>query len=198
MARSSPKLSQASVSFSMAMSGTGTSSVYGDERAVQEAPSQLPAGGFLFIQAQAQNASNTTLYTGGGDIVVQSGADHQPLPENFGYGNAPTTSQLSTIALSDSLLSGSGFSQVSLHTSGAVTVEANANVSLAAGGVFDVLAGRKITIDGSVSVPSGNITLVTFDSRSISAGGSVFLQRQQVSVISTSQLMVRYRRVGAG
>ena len=28
--------------------GTGTSSVYGDERPVQAAPSQLPAGGFLF------------------------------------------------------------------------------------------------------------------------------------------------------
>src|SRR5262249_33282269 len=32
--------------------GTGTSTVYGDQRAVQAAPSELPAGGMLFIQAE--------------------------------------------------------------------------------------------------------------------------------------------------
>ncbi|WP_213737826.1 filamentous haemagglutinin family protein [Bradyrhizobium sp. dw_411] len=184
--------------------GTGTSAVYGDERAVQAAPSQLPVGGFLFIQAQAQtlggNANNP--YTGGGDIIVESAADYQPKTTNLTYGQTVQTTpgvgdnvgtvivptrdpasqlsagQLGTIALSDGLLSNSGFSQVSLHTSGAVTVAANADVELAPGGVFDVLAGRRITIDGTVSAPSGNITLVTFDSRLISAGGSVFSTAQ--------------------
>ncbi len=161
-----------------AQEGTGTSSIYGDERRVQAAPSQLPAGGFLFVQGQALNVSqlqdNPPVYTGGADIVVQSAADSQQLPASFGYRDTLPASQIGTIRLSGALLSNSGFSQVSLHTSGAVTVDADATVTLNPGGVFDVLAGRKVTIDGSVSAPSGNIALVTFDSRSISTGGSVF------------------------
>ncbi|MDR3493354.1 MAG: filamentous hemagglutinin N-terminal domain-containing protein, partial [Ancalomicrobiaceae bacterium] len=174
--------------------GTGTSSVYGDGRAMQAAPSQLPAGGFLFVQAQAQAQSG---YTGGGDIVVMPAADYQASTTNLAYGQTVqiaadgtvtipsrdpasylSAAQLSTIRLSDALLSGSGLADVSLSTSGSVTIPKEATVSLAAGGDIEVLAGRKITIDGTVSVPSGRISLTTFDSsygnRGISPGGSVF------------------------
>jgi filamentous hemagglutinin family protein len=207
--------------------GTGTSTVYGDERAVQAAPSQLPAGGFLFIQAQAQLVSGGVAvpnsYAGGGDILVQSGADYVPQTTNLDYGQTVqatpgtgdtlgaltiptrdpasqlTPGQLGTIALSDRLLSNSGFSQVSLHTSGAVTVESNANVNLSPGGVFDILAGHRITIDGTVSAPSGNISLVTFDSRLISTGGSVFSTTPTVAgdfdIVVNGTLSVRGRWV---
>ncbi len=160
-----------------AQTGSGTSSLYGDARAIQAAPSQLPAGGLFFIEAETEGS-------GGANILVQNAADHQALPSSLTYGQTltvandgsgnvivpatrdpasiPTADQLGTIALSDALLSGSGFSQVSLHTSGTVTVAANANVSLNPGGFFDVVAGHTLTIDGTVSVPSGTISLMTY------------------------------------
>ncbi len=153
--------------------GTATSSIYGDQRAMQGASSQLPAGGFLLIQAQDDNL-------GGANIVVESAADYQALPGTLGYGqtmqvgaNSVVTvsardpnsylsaSQLGTINLSDGLLSDSGFGQVSLTTSGTVTVASNASVTLNPGGIFNVLAGHKITVDGTVSAPGGQISLVT-------------------------------------
>ena len=168
--------------------GTGTSSVYGDERPVQAAPSQLPAGGFLFIQAQATAAGGSHGTPGGGDIVVQSASDYQALPNALGYGQTLqvaangavivssrdpasflSASQLGAINLSDAFLSDSGFGQVSLATTGAVTVASNAAVTLPPGGIFNVLAGHRITVDGTVSAPGGQIALATFDGQ-----GSVF------------------------
>jgi filamentous hemagglutinin family protein len=180
-----------------ALPGTAASAIFGDNRTLQAAPSQLPTGGFFFVQAEGVDGNTLTqeppLNTGGADILVTKASDYQALPESLGYGQsiqvaadgtvtvpvrAPlsilTTAQLGTIDLSDALLSGSGFADISLATSGSVTVAKGANIALAAGGAFDVLAGRKIAIDGSVSVPSGEISLATFDSRAISAGGSVF------------------------
>ncbi|MEI9991673.1 MAG: filamentous hemagglutinin family protein [Rhizomicrobium sp.] len=177
--------------------GTGTSAVYGDERLMQGANSQLPAGGFLYFQALSAYppgvSSATAPYVGGADIVVEAASDHQAVAADLAFGQSivtapdgtmkittrdpasvPSIAQLSTIDLSDATLSASGLSQVSLHTSGAVTVTAKADVALNPGGVFDVLAGRTITVDGTVSVPSGHIALETFDSRQISLGGSVF------------------------
>jgi hypothetical protein len=100
--------------------GTGTSSVYGDERPVHAAPSQLPAGGFLFIQAQATAANSSNGTPGGANIVVQSASDYQALPSTLTYGQklqvaaggtvtVPTrdpgsfltAGQLSTVNLSD-------------------------------------------------------------------------------------------------
>ncbi len=39
-----------------AQSGTATSGIFGDDRTLQGAPSQLPSGGFLFVQALAQDS----------------------------------------------------------------------------------------------------------------------------------------------
>ncbi len=73
--------------------GTGTSGIYGDQRPVQAAGSQLPAGGFLFIQSLSLNSSGgaSAPYYGGADIVVESAADYQALPADFSYGQAVTT-----------------------------------------------------------------------------------------------------------
>ncbi|HEY4078732.1 MAG TPA: filamentous hemagglutinin family protein [Rhizomicrobium sp.] len=172
--------------------GTAASTVYGDTRALQGAPSQLPTGGLLFVQAQATNAT-VNGNTGGGDIHIQNAANYQALPSNLQYGQiiqmAPdgtitvptrdpasylTTDQLSTIRLPDTMLSNSGWGAISLTTSGGVTIDGDALVALNPGSDFTVLAGRRIAVEGSISAPSGNISLATFDSRGISIGGSVF------------------------
>jgi filamentous hemagglutinin family protein len=175
--------------------GTGTSTVSGDERLVQAAPSQLPAGGLLFVDALDTTAAGAPV-SGGADILVQVAQDHVALPSSLSYGQTLTIAadgsgtvivppardpasvlsigQMSTIALSDALLSDSGLSQVSLHTSGAITEAANAAITLAPGGVFDAVAGHTLTLNGAVTAPSGAINLTTFDSRAVTANGSIF------------------------
>ncbi len=80
------------------------------------------------------------------------------------------TDRQQTISLSADALSSSGLSAVSLETSGKINVEADANLTLGAGGVFNAVAGRTITIDGSITVPGGTIQLQTIDA----GQGSVF------------------------
>ncbi|HEX3943501.1 MAG TPA: filamentous hemagglutinin N-terminal domain-containing protein, partial [Rhizomicrobium sp.] len=169
--------------------GTRQSNIFGDDRALQGAPSQLPSGGFLFVQALAANNGSTTSLTGGGDISLVSQANYQPVSSGLGYGQSiyvdangnlilPTRDPASllpvdrqqTISLSADALSQMGLSDVALQTSGRIDVASDATLKLAPGGVFNALAGRTITIDGTVSVPSGSIRLQTID-----AGmGSVF------------------------
>src|SRR6202012_1903887 len=76
---------------------------------------------------------------------------------------------------------------------GLVTVDSNANVTLNPGGIFNVLAGHKITVDGAVSAPGGQISLVT---SSILGGltGSVFTPSENVGdfdVVINGDLSVR-------
>jgi filamentous hemagglutinin family protein len=180
-----------------AQRGTGTSGVYGDGRLVQGAPSQLPSGGFLFVQALGTDSNNSDQVDGGGDIDVVDQADYQPLSSNLAYGQSvyvdsngnlviPTRDPASylpldrvqTISLSADALSASGISDLALATSGEVNVEKGANLNLAPGGAFDVVAGRTITIDGKVSIPSGSINLQTvslYGSGDTIQGGSVFV-----------------------
>ena len=183
--------------------GTGTSSVYGDARNVQAAPSQLPVGGFLFVQALAEDetdigADGNTIMDGGGDINIVDQANYQALPANFEYGQSisivdgqliiPTrdpasylpTNRLDYITLSANALSDMGLDDLALATSGEVNIEQGANLTLAPGGDFDVIAGRAITVDGNVSVPSGNINLQTVavypsGGNNASGSGSVFV-----------------------
>ncbi|GAA0528202.1 hypothetical protein GCM10008941_04480 [Rhizomicrobium palustre] len=176
-----------------AAAGTASSSIYGDTRTLQAAKSQLPAGGALIIQSLALNSAVSGTYLGGADITIVADADYQALADNISYGQKAAVSadgkatipardtasyltrdQLATVELSDKLLSQSGFSDVSLYTSGSVKVAKTATVTLNAGGAFNVLSGRNAKIDGVVRVPSGSIALETFDSRLTSAGGSVF------------------------
>ncbi len=71
-----------------AQTGTGQSNVYGDARMVQGAPSQLPVGGFLFVQALGNDAQNNQVIDGGGDIDIVNQADYQPVSANLEYGQS--------------------------------------------------------------------------------------------------------------
>ncbi|HEY2446612.1 MAG TPA: filamentous hemagglutinin family protein [Rhizomicrobium sp.] len=180
--------------------GTGKSNIYGDGRNVQAAPSQLPNGGFLFVQALGTDSNNNQLIDGGGDINIVNQSDYQPLSANLGYGQSISIDsngnliipvrdpnsylpldRIQTISLSADALSGMGLSDLALATSGNITVEKGANVVLAPGGEFDAESGRAITIDGSISAPAGKINLQTIslygngDTDTIQ-GGSVFVQ----------------------
>ena len=109
-------------------------------------------------------------------------ADYQPVSSSLGYGQSvsidangnlvvPTRdpalilpqARIDTITLSADAISNMGLSDLSLETSGQIDVAQDANVSLAPGGVFNAEAGRTITIDGNISVPSGTIALQTID-----------------------------------
>ncbi len=134
--------------------GTASSAVYGDLRRLQAAPSQLPTGGLVSIQAAG--ATSQGLPTGGGDILIEPTAAYAA--------NAAASTPLQrfeTITLNADNLSASGAAQLSLATSGAIDVAAGATIPLPAGGLFEALAGRSITVDGSILAPGGSIDLTT-------------------------------------
>jgi filamentous hemagglutinin family protein len=124
-----------------AATGTATGSVPGDLRSLQAAPSQLPAGGYLDVDAN-----------GGGDIGI-AGASY------VGGGYAPQIS--ASTSLSASTLSASGLAQLTVQTSGKVDVAADASLNLAPGGAFVATADRTVTMAGAVAIPSGVIDLTT-------------------------------------
>jgi filamentous hemagglutinin family protein len=163
-----------------AATGSVRSSVFGAGRLLQGSPSDLPSGGFLYIQALGRSTVNASATTGGADIRVTGGVI--PALGALAYGQTPTIdadgnlvlaardpaalldpARRDTILLSDDALSGSGLSQVSLETSGSLTVEKGAAVTLAPGGVFAGSAGRAIRIDGLVEARGGTIDLETFE-----------------------------------
>lgn len=158
--------------------GTGQSGVFGDLRRVQAAPSQLPMGGLLYIQALGLDRNDNV--TGGGDIQIVDETGYTELSSGFDYGQSISidasgelvlppqylvpplpSDRLGGIVLSDQALSGMGLGQLSLHTTGGLDVAADAELRLTSGGVFDALAGRKVTIDGGIYVPSGAINIET-------------------------------------
>ncbi len=177
--------------------GTAQSKVFGDGRMLQGAPSQLPNGGFLFVQALGTDSSDNTVIDGGGDINIVNQADYHALSSNLGYGQSVSIDangnliipvrdpasylpqdRIDTISLSADAISGMGLSDLALATSGKIDVEKGANVVLAPGGQFDAESGRSITIDGNITAPSGKINLQTislYGSGDTTLGGSVFV-----------------------
>jgi filamentous hemagglutinin family protein len=138
--------------------GTAASRLAGDLRELQAAPSQIPAGGYLDVNA-----------SGGGDIGI-AGA---------GYvvgGYAPQAS--ASTSLSADALSASGLAQLTVQTSGKVDVSADAALSLAPGGAFAATAGRTITVAGAIAIPSGVIDLTT-------VGGATAGQTGQGSTLAS-------------
>ncbi|MBV9994452.1 MAG: filamentous hemagglutinin family protein [Caulobacteraceae bacterium] len=125
--------------------GTAKSGIAGDLRPLQAAPAQLPAGGYLDVQALS--LSNLT---GGGDIDIVGSTSYSLGPS-------------ATVSLNADAISQMGLSQLTVQTSGKITVAADAAVNLAPGGAFEALAGRTITIAGTVTTPSGSIDLTTAD-----------------------------------
>ncbi|MEI9923210.1 MAG: hypothetical protein WDN50_06405 [Bradyrhizobium sp.] len=73
-----------------------------------------------------------------------------------------------------------------------MTVDADANVTLNAGGVFQILAGRSIVINGSVSAPSGNIALQTGNG----GAGSIFAPT--VPSLGSFDIVVNGTALGGG
>jgi len=153
------------------VAGTASSDVYGDSRAVQAATTQLPSGGMLFIQAVGDPSVSTV--GGGGDIKVVAAADY--------------AREDGVTVLSDSLLSTSGLAQVSLWSSGAISVARGATISLKPGGVFDAYSGRSITINGTITVPSGSIVLETAD---FGLNGSMFTDSDNALVVGAFDVTV--------
>jgi len=165
-----------------AAEGTAASSIFGDNRHLQGAPSQLPSGGFLFVQALSSNSTNGPNLIGGGDIELVSQANYHPVAQSLAYGQSVSidangnlvvpvrdpnsllpTERQDTISLSADALSSMGLSAVSLMTSGKITVDADANLALNPGGAFEAVAGRTVTIDGSITTPSGIIQIQTLN-----------------------------------
>jgi filamentous hemagglutinin family protein len=161
--------------------GTAASSIFGDSRPLQSIWTQLPAGGYLSIEAAGQTTSaQGNALTGGGDIEITGGTTGSSTA-TLTYG-APTTDPTThiqtvvrsletdsllaqdrqqTILLSAPALSAMGLSQLSLTTSGRITVDPDAALALQPGGIFSALSGRALTVSGSVSAPSGSIRLTT-------------------------------------
>ncbi|MBA3811185.1 MAG: filamentous hemagglutinin N-terminal domain-containing protein, partial [Caulobacteraceae bacterium] len=161
-----------------AQAGTGAGTVYGDVRRLQAAPSQLPAGGYLNVQALGIDFNSQP--TGGGDIAIVGSEDYRPVGSDFAYGQeisfaadgtliVPTRppgsvlpiERLSVISLDAGALSAMGLSQLTVQTSGKIDVTAGAEVDLAPGGAFEALSGRTLTIDGRIVTPGGSIDLAT-------------------------------------
>lgn len=163
------------------VTGTGSTSIIGDERRVQGSNSELPSGGALIVRVGSDIAVTDVVpplaedgtygaWTGGsittdGTYVRPTLSGDPPLPAE----------RLAAVLLSDDLLSGSGLSQVTLSarpetkstfgnvsafTLGKVTVGADANITLNPGGIFRA-EGYRIEVNGNVTVPSGKIALKT-------------------------------------
>jgi len=183
--------------FADAQLGTFKSKVYGDGRLLQGAPSQLPSAGFLFVQALANDAQNSSVVDGGGDIAIVDQADYHALPEDLSYGQSISiqdgqlvipardpnsylpTDRIDSIMLNADALSAMGLSDLALATSGEINVEKGAEVNLSPGGTFQAVADRAITVDGKISAPGGSINLQTialYQSGQNDLGGSVFVQ----------------------
>ncbi len=168
-----------------AQRGTGKSSVFADRRQVQAVSSQLPVSGFLSIQELGTSTGNDT---GGGDIIIADGATATKA-DGLGYGQSvtidgdgnlvlvprPAESMLpvadrGVLTLGADTLSAMGLGQLALFTSGGLTVESGAELTLNPGGVFTATTGRAITVDGDITAASGVISLETVNV----GGGSLF------------------------
>ncbi|WP_196221854.1 filamentous haemagglutinin family protein [Sphingobium sp. CAP-1] len=161
-----------------AKAGTATSSVYGDTRTLQGSPSELPASGYLNVQGLSR-FTNSVL-SGAGDIVVTRSAQIDAVPDDLAFGQSfsiddsgallrPARDGASLLAagrrdritLSADLLNDAGLGQITLQTSGAITIADDVALRLADGGIFTGIAGRAITVDGSVTALGGAIDLRT-------------------------------------
>lgn len=170
------------------ISGTGKSTFAGDDRAVQGASSELPAGGALIFRPSADvritNNQSSTLPDGtygnylGGGLTSTPGGDFVYTRPTLSTLPPLPTDRLGEIALFDKILSGAGLSQVSilgitetasgsiatgpnpLIGNGSITVEQGANVVLNPGGIFRA-EGTRIQIDGNIIAPGGKIVLRT-------------------------------------
>lgn len=162
-----------------AVVGTAKSTVYGDQRNLQAAGSQLPVGGFLFFQ---QTSGASTLEGDGVEtlngptpttasnliysqpVSVSSSGQLTVASPAAGLGAAQSTPASGPLILSASALSDMNLGQLSIYNAGTLTVDAGADVTLAPGGIFTAITGRTITVNGAITAASGAINLTTVES----------------------------------
>ncbi len=161
--------------------GTASGTAYGDLRRLQAAPSELPSGGYLNVQALGISSVDGTV-TGGGDIRVGAAGSITPLSGDLAFGGSTSVGadgmlvehardpasflpeeRRDAILLSADALDGAGLGQVSLRTSGTVTIDRGAALDVAAGGIVTVDAGRSISVAGAIRAPGGSIALTTYE-----------------------------------
>ena len=166
-----------------ALRGTGTTTIAGDLRAVQATPGQLPVGAMLAI--------NPTPGLPTGDILITTPGAVAQLPSGLGYGQSVSlsangtlvrpardpasqlpTARLQTIVLGDATLSAMGLGQLTLNSTGTLSVAAGTVTTLAPGGVFSAIDGRRVTIDGAIAAPSGTIAITTYNASGDAIGAT--------------------------
>jgi filamentous hemagglutinin family protein len=167
--------------------GTAASSITGDIRKLQVVSGQLPSGGLFRLETDVPTAISQSLI-GGGDISISDAGEFQPVSSSLTYGHALSiggdgslaeaapdagsllpVSRIDTVDLSAETLSEAGLDELWLDTSGRFTVTSSAALALEPGGALIAQAGRKITVGGQVSAPSGLIKLTT-----VEGAGSAF------------------------
>jgi filamentous hemagglutinin family protein len=166
--------------------GTAKGLIAGDQRPDQGAPSQLPVGGLLNIDAAAPGSA--TLFEGGGDIDVVSASNYVAGPGPAILLNADALSAAGLTNRNSDAAPGLGLGQISLISSGQINVQSGAALSLAPGGVFTALAGRAITVDANASItaPGGAISLQTYDfANGGPSTGSVFATSENITATSS-------------
>ena len=172
-----------------AQEGAGKSKIDWDRRPVQGAGSQMPVAGAIRIGGDFSGGG------GVGEVRIVAGEDMPTLDGPIGYGrdfatidatlpvtetgeaNGPVgprdeTSALSndriaTTYLSADMLNKAGFGQIEIARGGDITVEKNADVNLADGGLFTAASGGSIRVDGSIRAASGVVALETVGSNDL-------------------------------
>jgi filamentous hemagglutinin family protein len=154
-----------------AQQASAASSIAGDPRLVQYSKYELPAGGLFRIGS----FSGTSSIGLGQDIVLYDGTI------------GSTAANPAELLLDANMLSNAGLSGLMLQTSGSVlfagahdttlqsasqlALTGNANLTLAAGGVLEVDAGRQIVFDGNITIPDGTIAARTYQLTSVAQPG---------------------------
>ncbi len=154
-----------------AQAASAKSAITGDPRLLQYSKYQLPSGGLLRIGSFSGSSS----FGQGQDIVVYTGT----------RGSDPANP--AELLLSAPMLSAAGLSGLVLQTSGRVTLAGagdttletpsalqltgDAVLNLAPGGVLEIDAGRKIVLDGIVTIPDGTIAARTYQLTQVTLQG---------------------------
>ncbi len=116
----------------------------------------IPAGGTMYIGGLFDPQSSIMDYVTGPVVIQEQVA---PLPSGFG-----PESQLndSVSYLSALKLSSAGLSNLQITSNTTITVTPDADFSMNAGSTLS-LAARRIDFEGSINIPSGNVSLIVAD-----------------------------------
>ena len=117
------------------------------------------AGGALKIGS----VSPTNSYFNANDLRLQAAA--AALPGNFTMASMLSADRTSTLVLSTEMLNDSGLSSVDLAVNGSTTLASDSDIGLLPGSTLSIStgsagSGKSITVDGSIRMPGGVVSLV--------------------------------------